>query len=472
MKKLLTTLIPLLFALGNIEIVSAVDVDSVRYCRSGVPVICNAKTQPEYTAWERHNVPKRHQKRTFIARYSSPPRGATRHLLFIADGQANGGAWELDFNGNADNSTVSGRPENFRKGFDRFTRRKNIPELNSNLPERFMRGDLAGLNRNNTFAAAAWDARFHYASSSDTLNRVANSYFDWLRGKFDYRRLDVIVLVGHSRGGALVTVLAKKFRGAYPDIPVMVYTLDTVPHRNRSVPAVSSTKLYSPFIEPVLLVPDAPAGYAYQFDFRRFYGRTDKLRATNILGGRKFISVDSSVRPMAQTSKLNGVEREEFDWDWFKQQWFNEDHEKFNNLWAADYVFDDIDNHIHRLIAERQRTRPPVARCGTVGPNYAIGSSATAVFTDNGSYSTNHAAIVDYKWRFYQIGGQFSHSAAGKGPHSFFIYVNGQNGSANAELTVTNSEGISAKASCSFTMLGGCDDPNAILCDAPIEENF
>ena len=444
-------------------------VDSVRYCRSGVPVICNAKTQSEYSAWETHGVPHRHQKRTFIARYSTPPRSSTRHLVFMADGQSNGNDWDFQFDGSADRSSVSGRVEDFRDHFSRYDRSRNIQELSYNLPGFLLNGQLNGFNSANTFIAASWDARFHYASSSDTLNRVANAHYDWLRGKFNANTLDVIILAGHSRGGAMVTVLAKKFRQAYPDIPVLVYTLEGVPSRKRSVPPLSSTEVSNPIRVPVPLNPNilVRAGYGYHFDFASFYGNTNQLRAVNVLTGRSFLPLDvNRVRPMAHSNPVNGVESQFFDWGWLQQEWFNRGHNSFNNEWATDYILNDLQNNVPDFIAERERLRPPVARC-LATPPYAQGNYANVQFNNNGSYSSNGASIISYNWQFYRPGGAYAYSVSGPGPHNFGVY---SNGAARAKLTVTNSEGVSASTNCSFTLLGGCaGSPNAILCEAPFE---
>ena len=58
----------------------------------------------------------------------------------------------------------------------------------------------------------------------------------------------------------------------------MVYTLEGVPSRNRSVPPLSSTRLYNPIA----------SGFGYSFDFEEFYGSTDLFRAVNVLTGVGF----------------------------------------------------------------------------------------------------------------------------------------------------------------------------------------
>ena len=335
-----------------------VRVDSVRYCRSGIPIVCNAKTQSEYSAWESNGVPTRHQKRTYIARYNTPSVTNTKHLLFIADGQANDPDWDL--NGDSDPSWLTGRVDDFRDDVDRFTSSRTFNETPNSLPVRLLNGEIGTFNRTNTFAAAAWDARFHYGSSSDTLNRVANANFSWLNRKFIRNNLDSIVLVGHSRGGALVTVLAKKFRDAYPEIPVLVYTLEGVPSRDRSVPPLSSTRLYNRMMEEITVPTTVPGtlrniGFGYRFDFENFYGNTEQLRAVNILTGRSFIFRDTNiVRPMAQDSRdSNGDQEQFFNWGWLQQEWFDRGHSSYNNDWAADYVINDIQSNIQPLLVER-----------------------------------------------------------------------------------------------------------------------
>ena len=426
----------------------AVEVDSVRYCRNASPWPCNAKTQSEYNAWSQRDVPKRHQKRTYIARYSTPSPAATKHLIFFADGQANAPDWDL--NGDSDTSVVTGRVNDFRDHFSRDDRSRNITEVQGNLPQRILNGELSGFSANNTFIATSWDARFHYASSSSTLSRVANAHFDWLEGKFVRNNLDVIILAGHSRGGALVTVLAKKFRDAYPEIPVMVYTLEGVANPSRSVPSISSTKIDNPIEVNVPILGLVPAGEAYSFDFEDHYGQTDLLRAVNVLTGRSFLPFDvNSVRPMAQTNPINGTQRQFFDWGWFQQEWVRRGHNEFNNSWAADYVFNDIQLHVDDLISERARVRPPVARCRAT-PSSVVGTSAIAQFADSGSTTPPGTSIVLHQWEFFKPNGELHYGVSGAGPHNYWVYDSGHS---RAELTVINSEGVRGSSSCLFQLI-------------------
>ena len=454
------------FYINNAQAV--VRVDSVRYCRSGIPIVCNAKTQSEYSAWESNGVPTRHQKRTYIARYNTPSVTNTKHLLFIADGQANDPDWDL--NGDSDPSWLTGRVDDFRDDVDRFTSSRTFNETPNSLPVRLLNGEIGTFNRTNTFAAAAWDARFHYGSSSDTLNRVANANFSWLNRKFIRNNLDSIVLVGHSRGGALVTVLAKKFRDAYPEIPVLVYTLEGVPSRDRSVPPLSSTRLMNPIMEQTPYPFDPPStqqsiGFGYSFDFNGFYESTDQLRAVNVLTGRSFLWNDvNTVRPMAQNNRdSSGEQVRFFDWGWLQQEWRNASHASFNNDWAADYVISDIQSNIQPLLVERDELRPPVARCKS-DKTYAVGEGEVVEFSDNGSPNNANGQLY-YSWEFYSPGGYLGASRNGPGPHRYGAFIPG---TTRAQLTVENSRGVTAKANCTFTLLGGCADPNAILCDAPI----
>ena len=83
----------------------------------------------------------------------------------------------------------------------------------------------------------------------------------------------------------------------------MVYTLEGVPSRNRSVPPLSSTRLYDPIA----------SGFGYSFDFEEFYGSTGLLRAVNVLTGKSFLFADvNTVRSMGQDNKNSDGEQESF----------------------------------------------------------------------------------------------------------------------------------------------------------------
>jgi len=414
----------------------AVTLDSVRYCTSSSPVICNGKTQDEYRHWQDHNVRKGIQRKTFIARYNTPAVASTRRLVFIADGQANGPDNDWDFNGYADQSAITGRITDFRDEIKSTDATVEVDEVAGSFPHRILNGELNGFSEDNTFVAASWDTRFNYGASEKNLKRIGNAYFDWLATKYTRENLEVVVLVGHSRGGALATVLARKFHLAYPEIPVLVYTLEGVPNRKRDTPPMSNDRLRNP-------VTDDKKIYGYGFDFKKFYGSTTNLRAVNILSGRKFIYADANrVRPMAQDHEVDGEQSRFFNWDWLQQEWIDASHGSFNNAWASDYVFNDLTTNIDALTAVATSDNPPVAKCALRSLPFF---SRYLIAGDAGSFSPNGHAIVDAQWAFYEPQGNLAEMRSGNGPHRIAATTKGH---WTAELTVTDAAGRSASATC------------------------
>lgn len=219
---------------------TTVRVDRVRYCRSW-PFCNSAHSLPEYSHWETVGVKRRHQKKTYIAKLSEPPRAQTRKLIFIAAGQQN----SLD---DDEASRLTGQAHDYKAGFVHKTKSAVVP-LAEGLAHAI--SERAGWTSPETFVALALDSRFNFEFTTGQKNDIEEAFYRWLKTKFYASTIDVIYLAGHSRGGCLAARLGARFVAEFPGVPVIVHSFDGVcsqagsPFANSEF-GVTSTRMYNP----------------------------------------------------------------------------------------------------------------------------------------------------------------------------------------------------------------------------------
>ena len=425
-------------------VASAIPVDRVRYCRapSWLPN-CNGKTQDDYHWWNDYNVALEKQKRTYIARYSTPARGNVDHLVFISAGQRDlTGAGTLGLEGGNPPSFLTGAPTDFVTIFKKGDAWRDIGPIAGNLPQRML--NSGQLPANVTFMAAAWDARFNWGFSPSNKREIVDAYYAWLKSKFIRERLKSIYLAGHSRGGALVVELGRRFNRDFPEIPLIVHLLDGVPNANQDELGVSGT-------EDNPLTADS-SFYAERIVFANHFPNINNLRVFNMVSGAQVLIDEADffeqVRAFAQTGGS-------FDAGWLRQQWFTNTHNQFitGNARTNDAFNDFIAVH-PGMVAARERNQPPSARCNGRLDYYIPSSSMVqGTFDSFGTVSNSGAPIVTWNWNFYHgYTGQGFGSATGPGPHtrSMTVYYQVPINIISASMQITDALGNSASTTCSF----------------------
>jgi pimeloyl-ACP methyl ester carboxylesterase len=416
-----------------------VPVDRVRYCRapSWLPN-CNGKTQDDYHWWERYNVAEEKQKRTYIARFSTPAAANVQHLVFIASGQRDPfGAGTLGLEGGNPASFLTGATANFVNNFSKGDATRNIQATANNLPARLLASGQ--LPPNVTYMAAAWDARYNWGFTPENKRDIVNAYYNWLKSKFSSQRLRTIYLVGHSRGGALVVELGKRFHQEFPQIPVIVHVLDGVANFGQAELGVNG-RIDNP-------VTNDAAFFAERIDFTTHFPNLDNLRIYNqVSGARVLVEIVDAI----ETTRAFAQEGGNINAGWLRQDWSTLGHNQFiTAIGATTNALNDFLNVHPGMVAARIRTLPPSPTC-----------QATLVFSGGGYYnqvqftgnavSNSGALIGTWSWQMYNGNtGQLLGTASGQSTNWTF-YKNDPTQSAYfyGRLTVTDGFGNSASTSC------------------------
>lgn len=284
----------------------------VRHCRNNWP--CNSRqSRDDFHWWDDFGVATDKQKRTYIATPLNPPRQDVRHLVFIAAGQ--------QFDAYA--SGLTGQYEGYKSDFEydepRSSKWVNLApnSLASQLVERQYRSS------SDTFMGLAFDARFNYGFSNSNKQDIENAYYEWLKEKAFAWNLQSIYLAGHSRGGCLVSRLARRFKLDFPSIPLIVHVFDGVCHKDDGEFGV--TPLFFP--NPVT---NQSGWFAYSSDIGGQFSTTQNLAFYNMVSGDQvmpdFVDLFSGVHafgywhPSASSSPSFTVG------DWYRQQWYDAPH--------------------------------------------------------------------------------------------------------------------------------------------------
>ncbi|MBN8431280.1 PKD domain-containing protein [Microbulbifer salipaludis] len=412
----------------------------VSYCRNDLLFPCNNKIQSDFYEWENNNVAKDKQRRTIIATYNEPPRSNVDTLMYFSMGQY--------FSSNDIQASNIGMCDDWNWWFDH----NDTTLANGHMP--IMPGSVPKLVATNgdfdmesTFIAIAVDARFNYDFTLPNQREIIQAHYQWLKKKFYTENLKFIYLAGHSRGGALVTHLAAKFKEESPEIPVMVHLYDPVANPDNQHNELGTqlntypSKVYNPRFTDV-------SYWAWLSDLENTSFETPEKRELlyihNLLSGDPFIGsffefLSHKVRAFAEVNSQNLSDTKG---SWYKQSWLTYSHNGMANTNDVQRYNELVNKH-EEFTPLRERTMEPIAEC-KVTPSTAEGQYASVTFSDDGSASRNGTNLT-YSW--YLSNGT---TRTGKGPFTTTVFTP-DNTSMNHtfRLTVTDAYGNNDSMTCS-----------------------
>ncbi|WP_046003376.1 hypothetical protein [Pseudoalteromonas rubra] len=435
----------------------AIPLEKVRHCTTPTVLLpCLGKTQHEYRHWENNGVKHEVQKRTYIMRYNTPSANDTEHLVFIASGQRS-----LD--GSSYQNFITGNTQNFDNQFSRTDNHVQTFSFSSNaLPELVRNSGV--YSPSNSFIASAWDSRFNWESQAYNKHRVVNAYYDWLKTKFKSSRLKSIYLAGHSRGGALVTRLAQRFKSEFPDIPLVLHLFDPVGnHVQQELVTDRFQRVKNPTTSEWQY-------WSYRADFNSLFPNKKNLRVLNQVGGKAFMpewmdDAKKGIRSLADATPGTNSSANDGAWyfegqssrfslfdagtgaDWYTQNWYHASHTEFASRdWATNVAFNHLmSSDVRTMIADYTNSRPPIPSCdGYVSRHDDNG--ATIRLTGSNFGGDNE--IRDWRWQFNN--GTTQNGT--KNPTVQIDYWRFSGYRLEATLQVTSHSGKTASTTCSITL--------------------
>jgi hypothetical protein len=264
--------------------------------------------QNRFPQWKRHGVGFSDRSDTYIAVQSQPCRQNVEHVaVFIAGQQGLFGDIGSKPNG------LTGQPDSWGPCGNSCTRTLNSQSL-------FLRIYRSGrMPASKTLFALVFDSDFNYGASEKDKNRKENAFYDWIRDNVQSSNLKTIYLAGSSRGGALTSRLAKRFKNdtSYRNIPLILQNLDGThrPGHDMGVPG-NFQKSNNPLNANYQgIIADLHTQFSYR----------SKLAIYQIVGGEKF-KLDSvhGYTYRARECRLY----EHCNLGWYRQSWVNLTHEQ------------------------------------------------------------------------------------------------------------------------------------------------
>ncbi len=300
--------------------------------------------------WDDAGVSASHRNDTWIAIASEPAVADTEYISLFAAGQQNA----LEF-GAGYRATATGQFNKWRKAIDTGGPDDDINTCKHGMLGRTKYdegyqspGESFSTKRNpvdRTFAAAVFDTQLQWGAGE--WEQITDAYFEWLKSKGDPARIKGIYLLGSSRGGCLVMMLASRFQnetsdgGLWKKVPIIVQGFDPVCNGSHSGEmSVTEDTRDNPLHDG-----DDPGSainssdyFAYKTnDFGDYFPQTNKIAIHSLIGGGKVIT-GSKARTFAYLDDSGDIFNGSLVW--FRQKWVDMAHPAIGRSWHHTITLD------------------------------------------------------------------------------------------------------------------------------------
>lgn len=323
---------------------------------------------PKLGHWRAAGVSLTGRQDTYISIISEPARGQVKRVVLIAAGQQSDNPTSSDGittgnYGDGYTNVLTGQPNNYKQGVRLTNNLEATRTLNSlSLASKLI--NSGKFPKESTLFVLAFDARFGYFRDGSEKDRRENAFYNFITSKFDASKVELIVLSGQSRGGALMFRLGSRLRRSptYSKIPLIVQGYDPVATNPilvktnnilnigqailRNTPIEQYLPIYSK--NDILRNPnDYNNKYCWKVDMDVTFppDKRENLLVYNLHSGGK-VGLHNSIRAFAWKEQNT-------DLGWYKQHWLNFGHEEmggcnyFNN---SDCLFKTVESGYQHII--------------------------------------------------------------------------------------------------------------------------
>ncbi|WP_194852490.1 FG-GAP repeat domain-containing protein [Nonlabens antarcticus] len=303
--------------------------------------------------WVEAGVSLTGRQDTYISIVSEPPRDQVKRVVFIAAGQQSDDPTSSDGittgnYGDGYTNVLTGQPNNYKQGVRSTNNLEAKRTLNSlSLASKLI--NSGQFPKESTLFVLAFDARLGYFRSENETKRRETAFFNFLTSKFIPSNVELIVLSGQSRGGALAFRLGSRLRHSsiYSKTPLIVQGYDPVaanpilaklPNMLFHLPNVIIKRKIEQYLpinskKDILRNPIDNNKYCWKVDMDVTFppAARDNLKVYIVHSGDKVSKdINESIRAFSW-------KEENTDLGWYKQHWLNFGHEEmggcnfFNN---------------------------------------------------------------------------------------------------------------------------------------------
>ncbi|MGJ8654978.1 MAG: hypothetical protein ACSHX6_00900 [Akkermansiaceae bacterium] len=290
----------------------------------------NLSDHPHFPEWRAAGVSNSAIKKTFLSIVSAPAKEDVKRVVFISAGQQTDDPFGEDHilseNYNKGYTNVlTGQPDNYKNLMVNDLRKEATMELNAkSLASKLITSGK--FPKESTLFLLACDAQFGYFITENEKKRRETAYYNFLTSRVNPANLEIIVLAGQSRGGALMFRLASRIRqtSSFAKVPMVVQGYDPVCKNPKYEYKPISTEQYLEVYEnnSTTINPHDNSKYCWKVNMDvTFPPHLRENLFVYILHSGGMVAKDLKKSIRAFTWKNSNT-----DLGWYKQHWLNYEH--------------------------------------------------------------------------------------------------------------------------------------------------
>ena len=251
----------------------ATSLDRVRWKKGTL----NWQDHESYPQWKNEGIWTEYRKRVYISEYWKPSKSSAKTLILIAAGQQ--GSSGLSGSSNC----VTGQDPDWDKDWGKGDKSKTKYLATNSLADRLIHSGR--FSSSDTAISVVFDANFNWEYTASAKDKAEQAFSDYLLNKGYSSTVERIILVGSSRGGALVTRVSKniKKRSGWSSVPVYVGLVDAVPNSDQNeLNTKGNPYCYNPY----------NGGYfARKSDLAGYFSGVSKPQIRHVVTGAGVVSI-------------------------------------------------------------------------------------------------------------------------------------------------------------------------------------
>jgi hypothetical protein len=307
---------------------------------------------PALPYWRDAGVSLTGRQDTYISIVSEPAKDQVKRVVFISAGQQSDnpvkGDWIFSGDyGEGYTNVLTGQPDNYKEGLRGANNFEDSREINAkSLASKLIYSGK--FPKESTLFVLAFDARFGFFRSQKEKDYRETAFFNLLTSKFNPANIEVIVLAGQSRGGALAFRLGSRLRSdpIYSKIPLIVQGYDPVSTNPELASRYNTTFRGTP-IEKYLPIhskkdklfnPYDPNKYCWKIDLNVTFppAHRDNLFVYILHAGAE-VGLHKGIRAFAWLEENTNI-------GWYKQKWLNFEHEEMGGNFESDHLIKTVES--------------------------------------------------------------------------------------------------------------------------------
>ena len=280
----------------------------------------------QYPEWKNEGIWTEYRKNTFVSKYWEPSRSNVKTLVLLSAGQQG-------FSGSGGSSNcLTGQGSDWEKNWGKGDQSKNANIKGQSLTAKLVNSGY--FSSSDTFLGVVFNTNFNWENTKDAKRKAENAFTKWFLKHGYSNKVERIILLGSSRGGALSTRMARKIRdqAGWANVPIYVGLLDAVPNVEQDeLYTAGNPKCYNPYNSKY---------YSRQADLASYFAGVTKPKFRHVATGAPVV--------LGAVHSFCAVES-----SWYEHSWANLTHTQIgrcNDTEGGAYKYQYMDAGIDVLL--------------------------------------------------------------------------------------------------------------------------